>query len=44
MVLKKIIYSNKNKKTELIVKPVSNFSTGLMFKKLTVPLLFNLKK
>ncbi|MFA5485020.1 MAG: hypothetical protein WC260_02105 [Candidatus Pacearchaeota archaeon] len=44
MVLKKITYLNKNKKINLIVKPVSNFSTGLMFKRSTPPLLFNLKK
>lgn len=44
MVLKKITYLKNKKKVNLIVKPVSNFSTGLMFKKSTIPLLFNLKK
>lgn len=44
MVLKKIIYTDKNKKINLTVKCVSNFSTGLMFRKSRIPLFFNLKK
>ena len=44
MVLKKFIYFSKGKKKTLMVKPVSTFSTGLLFKKTSPPLLFTLRK
>ncbi len=43
MVLKKFKYFDSKKKT-ILVKKVSVFSSGLMFRKSSVPLLFDLKK
>lgn len=42
MVLKKFVYYEGSKKKEIVVKPVSLFSTGLMFRKKSPPLLFTL--
>ena len=44
MVLKKFFYYDGNKKITLNVKPVSIFSTGLMFRKSSPVLLFTLSK
>lgn len=44
MVLKKITYFENNIKKNILVKKVSNFSTGLMLKKSSLPLFFDLGK
>ena len=44
MVLKKFTYKLRGKNKSINVKPVSVFSTGLMFRKNSPPLLFTLDK
>ena len=44
MVLKNFTYTAQGKKKTIKVKPVSTFSTGLMFKDKSPPLLFELNK
>ncbi len=44
MTLKKFTYFENKKETNIKLKPVSLFSTGLMFRKISPPLLFTLPK